>query len=82
MYFSLRLADGEQFELAQLYGHDLKALVVATNGLPDYLLLDVELSLAGGESYLTASCSAEAILTNLTTVGEHRVGLAPALEIA
>lgn len=59
----------------------MKVLVVAANGLSDYLQLDVELSREGGKAYVTASCTAEALLSNLTTVGDHRVGLAPILEI-
>lgn len=55
--FSLKLADGDQFELASRYGHDIMALVVATNGLPDYVLMDVVLRKVGGEAYLIASCS-------------------------
>lgn len=56
--------------------------MVATNGLPDYLLLDVELRRVGEEAYLTARCSPAAVLANLTSVGEHRIGLAPGLEVA
>ena len=75
------LADYQPFELAKLHGLSLKAVIVPIHGQGGFLVSDVIEAVIHSEPVLIADLLAEKILSSLTGVGEHHVGLVPQQEV-